>query len=102
MSARNISLYRGIYRKLFKVKKQIRNIINYVYYCHVVVVYLNFDLISCFRESLSPAILSDFSYNGTFVNGEKIGKGNSRVLDDNDEISVTHPIVKSKTLSLWN
>lgn len=45
---------------------------------------------------MSPATITDFSYNGTFVNGEKIGKGNSRVLDDNDEISVTHPIVKSE------
>ncbi|XP_063364229.1 ovarian-specific serine/threonine-protein kinase Lok-like [Cydia amplana] len=45
-------------------------------------------------EPLSPAIITDLSYNGTFLNGEKIGKGNSRVLDDNDEISVTHPAVK--------
>ncbi|KAL4713995.1 hypothetical protein ACJJTC_005626 [Scirpophaga incertulas] len=45
-------------------------------------------------EPLSPAILTDFSYNGTFVNGVKIGKGYSRVLDDNDEISITHPLVK--------
>lgn len=29
------------------------------------------------------------------MNGVKIGKGNSRVLDDNDVISVTHEIVKS-------
>ncbi|KOB78749.1 Cell cycle checkpoint kinase 2 [Operophtera brumata] len=47
-----------------------------------------------YMESLSPAILTDMSYNGTFINGQKIGKGNSRVLDDNDEISVTHPVVK--------
>ncbi|CAH0715605.1 unnamed protein product, partial [Brenthis ino] len=46
-------------------------------------------------ETLSPAIITDLSHNGTFINGEKIGKGNSRVLDDNDVISVTHCIVKN-------
>ncbi|XP_072949165.1 ovarian-specific serine/threonine-protein kinase Lok [Epargyreus clarus] len=45
-------------------------------------------------EILSPAIITDLSYNGTYVNKVLIGKGNSRVLDDNDEISVTHPVVK--------
>ncbi|XP_013186869.1 ovarian-specific serine/threonine-protein kinase Lok [Amyelois transitella] len=45
-------------------------------------------------EPLNPAIITDLSYNGTFVNGEKIGKGNSRVLDDNDVISVTHALMK--------
>ncbi|XP_041979245.1 ovarian-specific serine/threonine-protein kinase Lok [Aricia agestis] len=40
-------------------------------------------------EALSPAILTDLSYNGTFINGIKIGKGNSRVLDDNDVIAMT-------------
>ncbi|KAM3965326.1 cell cycle checkpoint kinase 2 [Aphomia sociella] len=45
-------------------------------------------------EPLSPAIMTDLSYNGTFVNGIKIGKGNSRILDDNDVISVTHPSMK--------
>ncbi|CAH2232858.1 jg16618 [Pararge aegeria aegeria] len=46
------------------------------------------------KEPLNPAIITDLSYNGTFINGAKIGKGNSRVLDDNDVISVTHEIVK--------
>ncbi|XP_045448052.1 ovarian-specific serine/threonine-protein kinase Lok-like [Melitaea cinxia] len=45
-------------------------------------------------ESLNPAIITDLSHNGTFINGVRIGKGNSRVLDDNDVISVTHPLVK--------
>ncbi|CAH2048594.1 unnamed protein product, partial [Iphiclides podalirius] len=45
-------------------------------------------------EPLSPAIITDLSFNGTFVNGENIGKGFSRVLDDNDKIAVTHPNVK--------
>ncbi|CAB3221889.1 unnamed protein product [Arctia plantaginis] len=45
-------------------------------------------------ESLCPTIITDLSYNGTFINGEKIGKGNSQVLDDNDIISVTHELVK--------
>lgn len=54
----------------------------------------HFTITRDLSESLNPAIITDFSYNGTFLNGEKIGKGNSRVLDDNDEISITHPIVK--------
>lgn len=45
-------------------------------------------------EPLSPAFITDYSHNGTFVNGEKIGKGNSRILDDKDEIAVTHELVK--------
>uniref|UniRef100_A0A2H1X294 SFRICE_017898 n=1 Tax=Spodoptera frugiperda TaxID=7108 RepID=A0A2H1X294_SPOFR len=45
-------------------------------------------------EPLCPAIITDLSYNGTFVNGELIGKGNCRVLDDNDEIAITHVFVK--------
>ncbi|CAG4982930.1 unnamed protein product [Parnassius apollo] len=45
-------------------------------------------------EPLSPAIITDLSSNGTYVNGEKIGKGQSRVLDDNDKIGVTHPKVE--------
>ncbi|CAH2096256.1 unnamed protein product [Euphydryas editha] len=45
-------------------------------------------------DSLNPAIITDLSHNGTFINGIRIGKGNSRVLDDNDVISVTHALVK--------
>ncbi|CAG9561957.1 unnamed protein product [Danaus chrysippus] len=45
-------------------------------------------------EPLSPAIITDLSHNGTFVNGVKIGKGKSRVLDDNDEISLSNAVVK--------
>lgn len=45
-------------------------------------------------KAMMPAIIYDLSYNGTFINGTKIGKGKSRVLDDNDEIAVTHPVVK--------
>ncbi|XP_063826055.1 ovarian-specific serine/threonine-protein kinase Lok [Ostrinia nubilalis] len=45
-------------------------------------------------EPLCPAIITDLSHNGTFINGENIGKGNSRVLDDNDEIAITHTFVK--------
>ena len=32
--------------------------------------------------------LLDLSSNGTFVNGERVGKGRKRVLRNNDEISV--------------
>ncbi|VVC89309.1 unnamed protein product [Leptidea sinapis] len=45
-------------------------------------------------EPLNPAIITDLSYNGTYINGTIIGKGNSRVLDDNDEIAITHPVIK--------
>ncbi|KPI94446.1 PREDICTED: ovarian-specific serine/threonine-protein kinase Lok-like [Papilio xuthus] len=45
-------------------------------------------------EPLSPAIITDLSFNGTFINGKAIGKGLSRVLDDNDRISLTHPNAK--------
>jgi serine/threonine-protein kinase Chk2 len=31
------------------------------------------------------------SSNGTFVNGHKIGKGKSRILEHNATISMTHP-----------
>lgn len=55
---------------------------------------LHFVIKRNLSELLSPAIITDLSHNGTFVNGEDIGKGNSRVLDDNDVISVTHRIVK--------
>ncbi|CAG9102216.1 unnamed protein product [Plutella xylostella] len=55
---------------------------------------LHFVLKRDTSEPLSPAIITDLSYNGTYVNNVKIGKGNSRVLDDNDEIAITHPVVK--------
>lgn len=34
-------------------------------------------------------ILEDYSSNGTFVNGVKIGKGRSKLLTHSDEISLT-------------
>ncbi|XP_059048501.1 ovarian-specific serine/threonine-protein kinase Lok-like [Achroia grisella] len=45
-------------------------------------------------EPLCPAIITDLSHNGTFVNGILVGKGNSRILDDNDVISVSHQSMK--------
>ncbi|OWF56645.1 Serine/threonine-protein kinase Chk2 [Mizuhopecten yessoensis] len=32
--------------------------------------------------------LEDTSGNGTFINGEKVGKGNKQVLANNDEVSL--------------
>lgn len=43
------------------------------------------------RQSTSTGIhvfLEDTSSNGTFINGEKVGKGNRQVLANNDEIAV--------------
>ncbi|XP_046965621.1 ovarian-specific serine/threonine-protein kinase Lok-like [Vanessa cardui] len=73
----------------FVVKKDIikENIIKNVSKQHFII---KRDL----SETLSPAIITDLSHNGTFINGVKIGKGKSRVLDDNDEIAVTHQLVK--------
>ncbi|CAK1556321.1 unnamed protein product [Leptosia nina] len=48
-------------------------------------------------EPLNPAILTDLSYNGTYVNGVIIGRGKSRVLDNDDVISVTLPFIKMFT-----
>ncbi|CAG4956066.1 unnamed protein product [Colias eurytheme] len=44
-------------------------------------------------EPLNPAVLTDLSHNGTYVNGVQIGKNMSRVLDDNDVIAITHKSV---------
>ncbi|XP_071789769.1 serine/threonine-protein kinase Chk2-like [Asterias amurensis] len=35
--------------------------------------------------------IEDFSSNGTFLNGEKIGKGNKSVMKNNDEIALSMP-----------
>lgn len=56
---------------------------------------MSFLLLFIFSVPLSPAIITDLSHNGTYVNGVKIGKGNSHVLDDKDEIGITHELVKS-------
>ncbi|XP_023936080.1 ovarian-specific serine/threonine-protein kinase Lok-like [Bicyclus anynana] len=54
----------------------------------------HFVIMRDLKEPLAPAIITDLSYNGTFINDVKIGKGCSRVLDDNDVISVTHVLAK--------
>nr|XP_021188313.2 ovarian-specific serine/threonine-protein kinase Lok [Helicoverpa armigera] len=54
----------------------------------------HFTITRDMSEPLCPSIITDLSYNGTFVNGELIGKGKRQVLDDKDEISITHPVVK--------
>jgi len=35
--------------------------------------------------------LEDLSFNGTFINGEIIGRGNKRILQNNDQISIISP-----------
>jgi len=35
--------------------------------------------------------LEDLSFNGTYVNSEKIGKGKKRILKNNDQISLVSP-----------
>ena len=35
--------------------------------------------------------LEDLSYNGTYNNGEIIGKGSKRILQNNDQISIISP-----------
>jgi len=35
--------------------------------------------------------LEDLSFNGTYVNNEKIGKGKKRILKNNDQISLVSP-----------
>ncbi|XP_026761817.2 ovarian-specific serine/threonine-protein kinase Lok [Galleria mellonella] len=45
-------------------------------------------------EPLSPTIITDLSYNGTYVNGILIGKDHSCILDNNDVISLSHPSLK--------
>jgi serine/threonine-protein kinase Chk2 len=38
--------------------------------------------------------LEDYSSNGTYVNSEKIGKGNKRILKNNDQIALASPQFK--------
>lgn len=36
-------------------------------------------------------MLHDFSHNGTFINGQKVGKGKKRIIENEDTIAVTLP-----------
>jgi len=38
--------------------------------------------------------LEDLSFNGTYVNSEKIGRGKKRILKNNDQISLVSPQFK--------
>jgi serine/threonine-protein kinase Chk2 len=42
-------------------------------------------------KETSEVYLEDLSFNGTYVNNEKIGKGNRRILGNNDQISLVSP-----------
>ena len=53
-------------------------------------------LVSNSNESDYAVHLTDLSFNGTFLNGRKIGKGQSAVLENNDEISLAFPHFKGK------
>ncbi|KAJ8312433.1 hypothetical protein KUTeg_009806 [Tegillarca granosa] len=49
---------------------------------------IHFKLIRKHTSSGIHVFLEDTSSNGTFVNGEKVGKGNKQVLANNDEIAL--------------
>ncbi|PNF41023.1 hypothetical protein B7P43_G08824 [Cryptotermes secundus] len=49
----------------------------------------------CKIIKVTPEVyLEDYSSNGTYVNSEKIGKGNRRILKNNDQISLAWPHFK--------
>ena len=48
----------------------------------------------------SHVFLYDTSSNGTFVNGEKVGKGNKQVLNNNDEVALALKKNKGKLTKL--
>ena len=60
---------------------------------------INKTLILHSNEDLVGYSLSHSS-NGTFVNGEKVGRGKKRVLNNNDEISLS--LVKNKAFIFYD
>ena len=44
--------------------------------------------------------IEDFSSNGTFLNGDKIGKGRRSILKNNDEIALSMPKNKGSVTSM--
>ncbi|XP_015036718.1 ovarian-specific serine/threonine-protein kinase Lok isoform X1 [Drosophila persimilis] len=46
-------------------------------------------------ELTNPVYIQDLSRNGTFVNNEKIGTNNMRILKNDDVISIAHPTYKA-------
>lgn len=51
----------------------------------------HFRISRAFVNDVYVVYLEDLSYNGTFVNDAKVGKGNRVVLDTNDVISLAQP-----------
>lgn len=49
-------------------------------------------------KTISAVQLTDLSMNGTFINGRKVGKGQSKDLEDNDLIAVGKPQFKGTAL----
>ncbi|XP_044728383.1 ovarian-specific serine/threonine-protein kinase Lok [Chrysoperla carnea] len=50
-----------------------------------------------YREDVDQSTimyLEDCSYNGTFINGQRVGKGKKVILQNGDEISIGHPSVR--------
>jgi serine/threonine-protein kinase Chk2 len=45
-------------------------------------------------KTMSGVYLEDYSSSGTYVNSEKIGKGNKRILKNSDQISLVVPHFK--------
>lgn len=54
-------------------------------------------LVSNSNENDYAVHLTDLSFNGTFLNGRRIGKGQSSILENNDEISLAFPNFKGKS-----
>uniref|UniRef100_A0A1B0FRF0 Ovarian-specific serine/threonine-protein kinase Lok n=1 Tax=Glossina morsitans morsitans TaxID=37546 RepID=A0A1B0FRF0_GLOMM len=52
---------------------------------------LHFMIRRSMCDVYSPIYIEDHSRNGTFVNGERIGANNRRILQNNDTISLSHP-----------
>jgi serine/threonine-protein kinase Chk2 len=42
-------------------------------------------------KAMPEVYLEDYSSNGTYVNSEKIGRGNKRILKNHDQISLVVP-----------
>ena len=47
-------------------------------------------------KATSEVYLEDYSFNGTYVNSEKIGRGNRKILKHNDQISLVSPEFRGK------
>ena len=51
-------------------------------------------------ERFCSQVAPFYSSNGTFVNGEKVGRGKKRVLNNNDEIALS--LIKNKAYIFYD